>query len=67
METKEKESPIIETEEFVCDICGEKFNSISKLEDHKLRHSRPGLRLDDEERQMRGDIGAAGLPTSPTV
>ena len=53
------------TDEFTCDICGEKFDSVSELEDHKLRHGRPGLSLDDEESEIRGDIGAAGLPTSP--
>ena len=65
METQEKNTPVIETEEFTCDICGEEFNSVSKLEEHKLRHSRPGKGLEDEERMMRGDIGAAGMPTSP--
>lgn len=53
------------TEEFSCDSCGEQFGTVSELEEHKRRHGRPGLRLHDEEREFRGDIGAAGLPTSP--
>ncbi len=59
--------PIIETEEFTCDMCGEKFETISSLEEHKLRHGRPGRGLSDTQSEMRGDIGAAGMPGSPIV
>jgi hypothetical protein len=64
MENKPASQSSSETEEFTCDICGKNFDSVSSLTAHKLRHSRPALGLKDEESQMRGDIGAAGLPTS---
>lgn len=65
METKEKNTLSPEVSEFICDICGEEFDTVTELEEHKLRHGRPALGLADEEREIRGDIGAAGLPTSP--
>ncbi len=65
MENKSTTQPIIETEEFTCDLCGEKFGAVSDLEQHKLRHGRPSLGLRDEQSAMRGDIGAAGMPGSP--
>jgi hypothetical protein len=58
-------SPDLETEKFTCDICGEEFDTVTKLEEHKVRHGRPARGLEDEERMLRGDIGAAGMPTSP--
>jgi hypothetical protein len=54
-------------EKFICDICGEEYASVTDLEEHKIRHSQPRRGLEDEEREIRGDIGAAGLPTSPVV
>ena len=65
MENKTATQPIIETEEFTCDICGEKFASVSTLEEHKIRHGRPDSGLRDTQSEMRGDIGAAGMPGSP--
>ncbi len=65
MENRSNTQPIIETDEFTCDICGKKFDSLSTLENHKLRHGRPALGLEDEQSEMRGDIGAAGMPGSP--
>lgn len=65
MENKPTSQSTTEAEEFTCDICGKNFDSVSSLTAHKLRHGRPALGLKDEERQIRGDIGAAGLPTSP--
>ena len=65
MKTKEKKTLTSRTEEFTCDICGERFNTLSKLSEHKHRHGRPELGLKDEQKQMRGDIGAAGMPASP--
>jgi hypothetical protein len=65
MDTTENNTISPEATEFTCDICGEEFDTLSKLEEHKRRHGRPGLGLADEERRMSGDIGAAGLPTSP--
>ncbi len=59
--------PIIESEEFSCDVCGEKFKSVTELTEHKTRHGRPGLGLRDEQSSMRGDIGAAGMPGSPII
>jgi len=67
MEKRENNNTRSETEEFSCDICGEKFGTVSGLEEHKRRHGRPGLRLDDEQREMRGDIGAGSLPGSPII
>jgi hypothetical protein len=65
MESKTATQPIIKSEEFTCDICGETFASLSALEDHKLRHRRPDSGLRDTQSEMRGDIGAAGMPASP--
>jgi hypothetical protein len=53
-----------DSEGFVCDVCGDTFDSISALEDHKHDHLHP-LRSHDDDRYSRGDIGAAGLPTAP--
>ena len=63
----EKDSiyPSKDIERFTCDICGEEFQTVSQMEEHKLRHASPRRGLEDEERRIRGDIGAAGLPTSP--
>jgi hypothetical protein len=67
MENGEKHTLSSEASEFICDICGEQFDTVSELEVHKRRHSRPGRGLEEEEREIRGDIGAAGLPTSPII
>ncbi|MEP7235066.1 MAG: C2H2-type zinc finger protein [Ignavibacteriota bacterium] len=53
------------TEEFRCDVCGEQFDTLSSLDSHKTRHNRPSSGLADTQREIRGDIGAAGMPTSP--
>ena len=55
----------IESDKFTCDMCGEEFVTVSELEDHKRRHDHIRLSSEDEQREFRGDIGAAGLPTSP--
>jgi hypothetical protein len=54
---------MIEPEKFICDICKEEFNSASELEKHKAGHLH--LTPGEEDREIRGDIGAAGLPTAP--
>lgn len=59
------ESNTANVEEYKCDLCGETFNTATELEEHKHRHGRPALGHDDDQREVRGDIGAAGLPTSP--
>lgn len=54
-------------ESFTCDICDAKFDTVSELEEHRkahLRHVR--ARTESEQDFPAGDIGAAGLPTSPT-
>jgi hypothetical protein len=48
--------------EFTCDICGDKFASATELDEHVKTHRRPASGMENEN---RGDIGAAGLPTSP--
>ena len=63
----ENTTPTSVTDKFICDLCSEEFDSVTALEDHKLRHGRPGRVHEDSERSLRGDIGAAGLPTSPIV
>jgi len=65
MENKSPTQDIVETDRFICDICGKEFDSVTTLEQHKIRHNRPGLGLEDSQREMRGDIGAAGMPGSP--
>jgi hypothetical protein len=65
MENKSNTQDIVETDNFICDLCGEKFDAVSDLEQHKLRHGRPGRGLTDTQHEIRGDIGAAGMPTSP--
>jgi hypothetical protein len=55
-------------DEFECDLCGESFDSVSDLEDHKRdNHQRPSLRTETENWNVQGDIGAAGLPGAPQV
>ena len=49
----------------VCDICGEEFDSISELELHRTDHIEPETSDVEEQQDIRGDIGAAGMPTSP--
>jgi hypothetical protein len=63
METPSKKTEV--TSSFTCDICGEEFDTIIKLEEHKMRHAHRKLGLEDEQREFRGDIGVAGMPTSP--
>lgn len=53
-------------EKFTCDICREEFDDSSELQEHMKRHMRPEIGREDVQREIRGDIGAAGLPTSPT-
>ena len=53
------------SEEFICDLCGEEFDSISELDKHKRQHLHPTLTEDENDRDLRRDIGAPGLPTSP--
>ncbi len=52
-----------EPEEFRCDLCGEEFDSLSELEDHKKSHKRRPLH--EESHDIDRDIGAPGLPTAP--
>lgn len=54
------------TEKYICDICGDEFDDPTELGEHKKRHFRPEFGREDVQREIRGDIGAAGLPTSPT-
>jgi hypothetical protein len=52
-------------ERYVCDICGEEFETLSDLEEHKREHLEPVHETLARASDIRGDIGAAGLPTSP--
>jgi hypothetical protein len=52
-------------EDFICDLCGKEFNSVSDLDEHKAEHRRHALAHDEKQRDIRRDIGAAGLPGSP--
>lgn len=52
-------------QEFICDLCGAELDSVSDLEAHKADHVLRGRSRDEEQQQIRGDIGAAGLPGSP--
>lgn len=54
-----------ESSEFICDICGEMFETVSELEEHKLEHLRPSKNEDEDDRDIRDNIGAAGLPGAP--
>jgi uncharacterized Zn-finger protein len=67
MEKASKNHAILMEETFICDICGKEFDSISSLQGHKRRHNSPVQNTEDSQREIRGDIGAAGLPTSPTL
>jgi hypothetical protein len=53
------------SKEFTCDLCGEEFDSVTDLEEHKLKHIEPIHETMSSQGEIRGDIGAAGLPTSP--
>ena len=52
-------------DKFNCDICGEEFTSIVELTEHKLHHERPLVESMASRSTIDGDIGMAGLPTSP--
>jgi hypothetical protein len=52
-------------EQFICDICGAELDSVSDLEEHKEEHLFRGRTRDEEQQEIRRDIGAAGLPGSP--
>ena len=60
---KDSTTPI--SEKFTCDLCGEEFDSVTDLEEHKRNHAEPLRKTTASQREIRGDIGAAGLPTSP--
>jgi hypothetical protein len=56
----------IDPEDFICDVCGREFGTVSELEDHKESgHLRHAHERDEEQQRIRRDIGAAGLPGSP--
>ena len=61
----QKPTPDGLSEEFACDLCGDKFDSISELAEHKQQHMHPTVTEDENDRDLRRDIGAPGLPTSP--
>ena len=55
-------------EEFICDVCGKAFDSLSELEDHKEgEHQRPSRIQPTENWDEQRDIGEAGLPGAPQV
>jgi hypothetical protein len=54
-------------ENFTCDLCREEFDSASELQSHKQDHLRPAKTQDEDDRDIRRDIGAPGLPTSPVT
>jgi hypothetical protein len=58
---------IPESSKFICDLCGEEFDSLSDLEEHKLNHLRPAKTEDEDDSDLRQNIGAAGLPGAPVV
>jgi hypothetical protein len=59
-------APQTDPESFICDICGREYETVSDLEDHKeSEHLRHAEARDEEQQEIRRDIGAAGLPTSP--
>jgi hypothetical protein len=58
-------TPQTDPEEFVCDICGAELDSVSDLNEHKEEHMLRGRSRDEEQQNIRGDIGAAGLPGNP--
>jgi hypothetical protein len=53
------------TTKHTCDICGEEFDSITDLELHRTDHLQPEESEVEHQQEIRGDIGAAGMPTSP--
>jgi len=54
-----------DTTKHVCDVCGEEFDSITDLELHRTDHLEPEASEVEHQQTVRGDIGAAGMPTSP--
>ncbi len=50
---------------FVCDICGTEYDSVNDLDEHKQEHSRRVKAEENDQQNIREDIGAAGMPTSP--
>ncbi|MFI5200968.1 MAG: C2H2-type zinc finger protein [Candidatus Kapaibacterium sp.] len=55
-------------DEFECDICGETFDSVSDLEEHKRdEHELPSHIRETENWDTQRDIGEAGLPGAPQV
>ena len=54
-----------DSDKFICDLCGKEFDSASEHEEHLAQHTHPARAEREEISDIRGDIGAAGLPTSP--
>jgi hypothetical protein len=55
-------------QEFECDLCGESFDSISDLEEHKRdEHELPLHSRKTENWDTQRDLGEAGLPGAPQV
>ena len=53
-------------DEFVCDLCGETFDSVTDLNEHKRDyHERPSRVSREENRDTQRDIGEPGLPGAP--
>jgi hypothetical protein len=50
---------------FVCDICGAGYDSVTDLDEHKQNHSRVVRTEENDQQNIREDIGAAGMPTAP--
>jgi hypothetical protein len=61
---KDDTTPLI-PERYICDLCGEEFETPSDFEQHKREHVEPVHEAMSRASEIRGDIGAAGLPTSP--
>lgn len=54
--------------EFLCDVCGEAFDSVSELQEHKRdEHQLPSHLHQTENWDEQRDIGEAGLPGAPQV
>ena len=68
MKSNNPEGNLRRADEFVCDMCGEAFDSLSDLEDHKRdEHQLPSHVRPTENWDEQRDIGEAGLPGAPQV
>ena len=66
MDNSIKYDDTFEKEQYACDICGERFETVVDLEEHKNKLWHNQLWHLDKDSETHGDIGVDDLPMSPS-